>query len=330
MEIARAILTATSTTDDRPWQSLGSGPKALVPVATKPILFHTLDALRSAGILEVALLSEPPATPLFEAAVEDGARWGMSIVHRACRADTDVRGALGLSANFVDDEPVLVQRADAIMRERLRDHIVGFSRDDLDALALMLRRAPSREALPRVAGGYLLSPQAVAIMLEAPTVHDPLLRLQRHGSQVRVLDVDGCLACHGDQSSLLEANRHALCHIETDVSQAVVEDCEIQGAVILHAGASLKNTLVRGPAIVGARTRIVDSYVGPYTSIGADARIEGTEIEHSIVMDRAQLVFVGSRLETSIIGRDATIVRRFEIPSAVRISVGDGAHIALC
>ena len=68
MEIARAVLTATSMREERPWQSLGS-PKALVPVATKPILFHTLDALRSAGILEVALLSEPPATPLFEAAV---------------------------------------------------------------------------------------------------------------------------------------------------------------------------------------------------------------------------------------------------------------------
>jgi NDP-sugar pyrophosphorylase family protein len=40
--------------------------------------------------------------------------------------------------------------------------------------------------------------------------------------------------------------------------------------------------------------------------VGADVRIEGTEIEHSIVMDDAQLLFVGSRLETSIIGRGAS------------------------
>jgi glucose-1-phosphate thymidylyltransferase len=46
-------------------------------------------------------------------------------------------------------------------------------------------------------------------------------------------------------------------------------------------------------------------------------------------MDDARLQFVGSRLETSIIGRGASIVRRFDMPSAVRMSIGDGALVAL-
>jgi glucose-1-phosphate thymidylyltransferase len=128
---------------------------------------------------------------------------------------------------------------------------------------------------------------------------------------------------------LLEANRHALASLTTDVDGAMLEDSEIQGAVVIHPTATLQNTLVRGPAIIGPRSRLVDSYVGPYTSIGADVRIDGTEIEHSIVMDAAQLLFVGSRLETSIIGRGASIVRRFDVPSAVRMSIGDGAQVAL-
>jgi glucose-1-phosphate thymidylyltransferase len=329
MEIARAILTATPTADDRPWSSAGSGLKALLPVATKPILFHTLDALRAAGVLEVALLTEPDAVPLFQAAVGNGERWGLSILYRDCAPDTDVRDALGLANDFVGGEPVLVQRADAILRERLHSHIAGFARDEIDVLAIMLKRAPSPRQLPPLAGGYVLSPQAVSIMLGGPAARDPLARLRRQGSQVRVLDVEGCLACHGEESSLLEANRQALSDISSDVASASLDGCEIQGSVIVHPTATLRNTLLRGPAIIGRNARVVDAYVGPYTSIGADVCIEGTEIEHSIVMDDARLLFVGSRLETSIIGRGASVVRRFAMPSAVRMSIGDGAHVAL-
>ncbi len=329
MEIARAVILAAPAAQDLPWSSVGAGPKPLVPVATRPIVFHTLDALSAAGVLEARLHVEAHAADAYRAAVGCGERWGMTITYAECELGTDMRGALRASLQFVEDEPVLVQRADAILRERLRNHIVGFARDELDALALMLLRPRTPEPLPRLAGGYLLSPRAVSLMLEGPATRDPLTRLRRHGSQVRVLDVEGCLACHGAESSLLEANRHALTQLQTDVDGATLEGSEIQGSVVIHPTAVLQNTLVRGPAIIGPRTRLVDSYVGPYTSIGGDVRIEGTEIEHSIVMDGAQLLFVGSRLETSIIGRGASIVRRFDMPSAVRMSIGDGAQVAL-
>jgi len=331
MQIARALILATPSADNRPWSCTGSGPKPLVPVATKPILFHTLDALRRAGVLEAALLVEETTAPLFRAAVGDGSRWGMSITYAPCEPQTDVCGALEVAHDFIADEPVLVQPADAILRDSLRDHVVGFAREDLDALALMILRPRTAAPPPSVrqAGGYLLSPSAVSIMLGSPASRDPLARLRRHGSQVRVLDVEGCLACHGSEASLLEANRHALAGITTAIDGATLEGSEIQGSVVIHPTATLQNTLVRGPAIIGPRSRLVDSYVGPYSSIGADVRIEGTEIEHSIVMDCAQLLFVGSRLETSIIGRGASIVRRFDMPSAVRMSIGDGARVAL-
>lgn len=329
MEIARAVILATPARDDLPWASVGSGPKPLMPVATKPILFHTLEALSSAGMLEATLLTEPQSSAVFRAAVGEGARWGMTILHTQCEPGSDVRCALELAAEFIGGEPVLVQRADAILRDRLREHVVNFARDDLDALALMLPRPPAPEPLPRLAGGYLLSARAVSLMLRDPAAPDPLARLRSHGSVVRVLDVEGCLACHGSEASLLEANRHALAQIATEVGGASLEGSELQGSVVIHPSALVRNTLVRGPVIIGPRSRIVDSYVGPYTSIGADARIEGTELEHSIVMDCAQLLFVGSRLDTSIIGRGASIVRRFNMPSAVRMSIGDGAQVAL-
>jgi glucose-1-phosphate thymidylyltransferase len=329
MEIARAIVLATPSAHDRPWSSIGAGPKPLVPIATKPIVFHTLEALRGAGVLEVALLTESKTADLFKAAVGDGRRWGMAVHYAECEPDTDVHSALAVAGDFIDGEPILLQRADALIREQLREHIVSFARDELDAIALMVAHARTINPLPRTPGGYLLSEHAVSIIRDGQGARDPLARLRRHGSQVRVFDVEGCLACHGSESSLLDANRHALGAIRTEIGGAVLEGSEIQGPVFVHPTASLKNTLVRGPAVIGPRSRLVDSYVGPYTSIGDNVRIEGTEIEHSIVMDGAQLLFVGSRLETSIIGRGASIVRRFDMPSAVRMSIGDGAQVAL-
>ncbi|HEV7804351.1 MAG TPA: sugar phosphate nucleotidyltransferase [Solirubrobacteraceae bacterium] len=329
MEIARAVIVATPAAHDRPWCTLGDGPKPLVDVANRPILFHTLDALRSAGVLEAALLTEPRTAELFHSVVGDGGRWGMSIDYRQSASIGDVCSALTVADDFIDGEPVIVLRADALLRGHLREQVVSFAREDLDAVALMLLGARTQGLRRRMAGAHLLGPSAVSIMRDSLGAGDTMSRLRLHGRQVRVLDVDGCLACDGSDQSLLDANRYALSNIVSDLDGADLEDCEIQGPVVVHPGATLRNTLVRGPAIIGPRSRLADSYVGPYTSIGADARLEGTEIEHSIVMDGASLRSVGSRLETSIIGRGASITRRFDLPSAVRMSIGDGAQVAL-
>jgi glucose-1-phosphate thymidylyltransferase len=86
---------------------------------------------------------------------------------------------------------------------------------------------------------------------------------------------------------------------------------------------------VRGPAVIGPGARVTDAYIGPYTSIGAGVVIEGAEIEHSIVLQQAQLRYVGTRLESSVIGSGARVLRDFRTPSAIRVSIGDGAEIVL-
>ena len=57
--------------------------------------------------------------------------------------------------------------------------------------------------------------------------------------------------------------------------------------MILEEGASLRNSIVRGPAIIGRDTQVVDSYVGPFTSIYYSCTVQDTEIEHSIVLERS-------------------------------------------
>ena len=199
----------------------------------------------------------------------------------------------------------------------------------MDALALRLERPDTRK--PSVPDpGYMLSARAVSILLAQGGVSfNPLEEIRASGGRVRIQRVDGCLPCHGDQTALLECNRRMLEQLEYDVDPTCLIDSSIQGAVSIHPTARLQRTIVRGPAIIGAGTRLTDAYVGPYTSIGKHVIVEGAEIEHSIVLDGAALAFVGTRLESSVIGQRARVVRSFSLPTAMRMSVGDDAEVLL-
>ena len=48
-------------------------------------------------------------------------------------------------------------------------------------------------------------------------------------------------------------------------------DSSLIGEVVLGAGATVVRSTIHGPAIIGAGTRIVDAYVGPFTAIDAAA-----------------------------------------------------------
>lgn len=329
MEIAKAVVLAGRAFADPPWPSAPSGPKHLVPVANRPILFHNLEALRGSGLLEAVIAVNPGDGEAIERAVGDGSDWELAVRFADFVPEVGLAGALAASGDFLDGEPVVVQHGDALLRERIHSHIQAFARERLDALALRLSR-PAAGQRHAATPAYLLSPRAVSMLLDrTEPFADPVALVRARGGAVRVEYVEGCLPCHGGQDALLDSNRRLLEKLTPDVDDAFMRDCEIQGAVVVHPTAQLQRSLVRGPAIIGPRCRLTDAYVGPFSSIGADVVIEGAEIEHSIVLDGAELRFVGTRLESSVIGRNARIVRGFGLPSAMRISIGDEAEVAL-
>jgi glucose-1-phosphate thymidylyltransferase len=330
VEIAKALLLAGRTPHDRPWPSVKSGPKHLVPVANRPILFHNLESLRRAGMLEATMaIEQDTAGPIVDA-VGDGSAWGLTIRFVAWQPSTGMGGALAAAREFIGDEPVLVEPADVLHREHIHPHIAAFAKEGLDAMALRVPGAPRGAHGEPAAGGYLFSRRAVSILLDGPRAPaDPMAGVRQRGGHVRVQTIDGCLPCHGGQERLLEGNRRMLEELPYAVDPAAFPSCEFQGAVLVHPTAKLDHSLIRGPVIVGAGTVLSHAYVGPYTSIGTHVRIEGSEIEHSIVLDDAELLHVGTRVDSSVIGRGARIHRAFGLMTGVRLSVGDGAEVAL-
>jgi glucose-1-phosphate thymidylyltransferase len=328
MEIAKALILAGSGSDDCPWPVV-PGSRHLFPVANRPILFHNLEALRAAGILEATILADAEAGRAIEGAVGDGRDWGLTVHHIPWQSAGGLHGALAAGRDFLADEPVLVEHGDALLRERLHGHISAFAQERLDALALRLERS----VVPmtgQLTPGYLLSPRAVSILLDGcADAGNPVARLRARGGRVRIQHVDGCLPCHGDLEALIESNRCMLEGLPASVDPASLDDSTVHGGVQVHPTATIRRSLLRGPVIVGAGATVTDAYIGPYTAIGAGVLVEASEIEHSIVLPEAQLRFVGHRLESSVIGRGARIVRGFDLPAAMRVSLGDGAEVIL-
>ncbi len=148
------------------------------------------------------------------------------------------------------------------------------------------------------------------------------------GHDVRSEVLQGWWIDTGKRTPLLEANRLVLESLDRRVDGVVDASSRLEGRVVLEEGAEVVRSVVRGPAIIGADTLVVDSYIGPFSAIGARCQVVETEIEHSVVLDDSRLIAV-DRLVDSLIGRHVSVTRSHERPRASRLLVGDHCEIDL-
>jgi glucose-1-phosphate thymidylyltransferase len=99
------------------------------------------------------------------------------------------------------------------------------------------------------------------------------------------------------------------------------------GKVTIEKGAEIINSRIRGPAIIGEDSRVVNSYVGPFTSIYHHCLLDNSEIEHSIVLERGEILDIPYRIEDSLIGRNSKITRSPIKPKALKVTLGDHSQV---
>jgi glucose-1-phosphate thymidylyltransferase len=142
--------------------------------------------------------------------------------------------------------------------------------------------------------------------------------------------VDGWWKDTGKLEDMLDANRMILTAAQpSPVDPDRLEDSEVHGSVQLDEGVTVQRSVLRGPCIVGRGAAIVDSYVGPFTSIGPDTRIERSEIENSIVLENCTITDIGNRIDGSLIGKNVKITRRDKPPRNYGFMVGDNSEITV-
>jgi glucose-1-phosphate thymidylyltransferase len=327
-------------------------PAPLLPVANRALLGHAIDWLAQAGIREAAVIVPQALADQAQEAVA-GRGCGLSTSWVQQLPDEPLAHILADLTGFLDGEPFVLHLSDSLAKQSLRSLTAGRVRCDTEALLII---EESREVelaqvvqLRAAAGGGPVRPRplrndsaGVAVLsahaleaapdldLAAEHVLETLAdRIQQRGGRVATCGVTDWWRFRGGTDAVLEGNRFALEGRRADYDPSQLADSTIQGAVIVHPEARIRSSVVRGPAIIGARARLCDAYIGPYTSIGDDVVVEGSEIEYSVVLQGSSVSHVAGRLEASVIGPKARVFRDFRLPRALRLTVGEGAEVSI-
>ncbi|WP_419928319.1 glucose-1-phosphate thymidylyltransferase [Candidatus Poriferisocius sp.] len=159
-------------------------------------------------------------------------------------------------------------------------------------------------------------------------ITDAIDWLIQNGSRVRHQLLEGWWIDTGKKDPLLECNRLVLDTVARRVDGAVDDASKVEGRVVVSEGAKIVKSTIRGPAVIGANTRIENTFIGPYTSIGDECVITDAELDHSVVLEGC-CIDGTNRITDSLIGQHVQVTRSPERRQASRLMLGDHSNLEL-
>jgi len=330
--------------------------KQLVPVANKPILFFGIEALAASGISEIGIVVGDTKQEIV-GAVGDGSRWRVKITYIEQEAPLGLAHAVKISEPFLGRDPFVMYLGDNLIREPLAPMVERFRTERPNAQILLAHvRNPQQFGVAELRDGRVVRliekpkepPSDLALVgvymfdshvFEAvkairPSwrgeleITDAIQYLVDRGFTVRPHVIEGWWKDTGKLEDMLEANRIILDTLEPKI-EGEVEASELHGKVTIEAGAKVVRSVIRGPAIIGKGAVVEHSYIGPFTSIGDQVVIRGSEVEHSIILEGATITDIGGRVENSLIGRNVSVYRSEGKPKAFNLMLGDQSQVGL-
>jgi glucose-1-phosphate thymidylyltransferase len=331
--------------------------KQLVPVANKPILFYALESVADANIRDVGIVVGETRREIQEA-VGDGSRWGLRVSYIEQEAPLGLAHAVKIAQGYLGEEPFVMYLGDNLVKDGIRSLVEEFERLRPNSQILLARvRDPQRFGVAELKDGRVVcleekpahpkSDLALvgvymfdrtifeAVQAISPSrrgeleITDAIQYLIDRGYRVQPHIISGWWKDTGKLEDMLEANRIMLEAIPSRMDGEVDEASRLIGTVAIERGAKIVGSTIRGPVIIGERSRIVNSYIGPFTSIAHDSVVENSEIEHSIILDHSRITDIGARLEDSLIGRNVEVFRSDGKPKAYRLMLGDSSQVGL-
>ncbi len=331
--------------------------KQLVPVANKPILFYGLEQIRDAGITDFGIIVGDTA-PEIMAAIGDGSALGIKATYIPQDQPLGLAHAVLTAEDFLGEDDFIMFLGDNLIEGGMTHLVEDFQRDKPDA-QILLKKVPDPERFgvaeldddnhvvrlvekPKnppsdfaLVGVYLFTKAILdaAKRIEPSSrgeleITDAIQQLIDDGKRVKSSFVSGWWLDTGKKDELLDANRIVLGTLEQRIDGTVDAASSFAGQVVLEEGAELINSVVRGPAIIGRNTKVVDSYIGPFSSIAHDCVIERTELEYSVILERCRVTDI-PRIEGSLLGRDVVLQRTERKPAAHKFMLGDDSQVEL-
>jgi glucose-1-phosphate thymidylyltransferase len=330
-------------------------PKPLLSVTNKPIIMYAIEDLRNAGITEIGII----VSDFVQAALEKESLEvpGVTISYIRQAEQLGIAHAVKQARDWLGGADFCLYLSDNLFEEGVKRYVDAFQAESVDAVIALVKVPNPREfgvavldeagkvvnilEKPKdppsdlaVAGVYCFKNRVLDVIDNLkPSARGEYeitdaIRGLMDGGTVKGLEVGGWWKDTGRHDDLLDANRLLLERIEPDVN-GDVGDSRLVGRVRVEAGAKLTGCTIIGPALIGAGSQLNNVYVGPFTSIGENVRLNNMEIEFSIVQDEARLEDIPVRLQECLIGRKAQVRGSNKIPRVHRLVLSDTSVVEL-
>lgn len=333
--------------------------KQLIPVANKPVLHYGIEAIVAAGIEEIAIIVSPETGPEIRQSVGDGHQFGAKIQYLEQDAPRGLAHAVMIAEEFMAGASFVMYLGDNLLQHGITPLVEEFREIGCNSEILLtpvpnpqqfgvaeltaegkihrlVEKPPEPKSNLALVGVYMFDPHIFeAVKAITPSwrneleITDAIQWLLDNGYSVHPHIVKGWWKDTGKIDDMLEANRTVLDTIDYDVQGEVDALSSVEGKVLVEEGAEIIDSVIRGPVIIGANSRIEHAFVGPYTSIGNRCVIENCELENSIILENSTISGVDGRIEASLIGKNVRIGRTSRKPVAYRFMVGDNCEVGI-
>ncbi len=338
-----------------------TGAKQLVPVANKPILWYGIEEIVASGIRDIGIIISPETGGEVKAKTGNGDRFGANITYILQDKPAGLAHAVQVAQPFLGNSPFIMYLGDNLIQQGDMLHFLKkFKEKQHDAL-ILLRQVPNPSAfgVAKVdASGRVLQlvekppvpPSNLALVgvyFFSEIIHDAISCIQPSArGELEITDAIQCLidqqkevaACQlegwwldtGKKDDLLEANRLILdTYLQASILGEVDDQSQVIGRVEIGRGSKIVNCTIRGPVIIGNDCYLENCFVGPYSSIANQVIMIDTDLEHSVVLQGAQIARIHQRIIDSVIGQRAQLSLAPRRPKALRFLIGDDCQIEL-
>ncbi len=333
--------------------------KQLVPVANKPVLFFGIESIVASGITEIGIIVGETKDEI-RAAVGDGSQFGAQVTYIEQDAPRGLAHAVMIAEEFIGDDSFVMYLGDNLIAGGITSLVREFEELGCNAEILLaevpnpqqfgvaelnedgtVRRLVEKPPEPRsnlaLVGVYMFDANIFeSVRRIKPSkrneleITDAIQDLIDRGYEVHPHKVRGWWKDTGKLADMLEANRIVLESFDVQRGPGKIgKGSSVEGRVSLGEGVELVDSLVRGPAVIGAGTRLENAFVGPYSSIGENCELVRCEIENSIVLSGSEIRDIGLRIDGSLVGRNVRIVKTDFKPKAYRFMLGDNSEVGI-
>ena len=331
--------------------------KHLIPIANKIMLQYAIDYLKDAEIYEIGIIINSNDTSINDV-FGDGSGFGVKITYIEQDKPLGLAHVVKISQAFIGDDDFIFYLGDNILIGGLKSFIDDFKRmksnchlvlskvsdpNRFGVAEVVNKRIVSIEEKPKhpksdlaVTGIYLYDSNIFEAVnniqpsergeLEISDAHQFLIE---KGYDLSYSEITGWWKDTGQPSDLLDANRLVLDNIKTKIDADVDSLSNISGEVVVRKGCKIINSTIKGPTTIDDNTIIMDSYIGPFSSIGKSCIIKNTKIESSIIMEKCELDAVGIDIQSSLLGKSVKIISSNSKNNYMVLLLGDQSNIEL-